>query len=45
MRAGRLFRFDVEAEDEAAALETATALADRLLSNPVIERASVRVGS
>ena len=38
------FRFDVEAEDEAAALVTATALAERLLSNPVIEDASVRGG-
>jgi phosphoribosylformylglycinamidine synthase len=45
VRAGRLFRFDVEADDEAAALETATALAERLLSNPVIERATVRVNA
>ncbi len=44
VRAGRTFRFDVEAEDEAAATGIATALAERLLSNPVIEDAVVRRG-
>lgn len=44
VRAGRTFRFDVEADDEAAALELAAALAQRLLSNPVIEDAHVRRG-
>ena len=44
VRAGRTFRFDVEAPDEAAAMELAGALAHRLLSNPVIEDATVRRG-
>lgn len=44
VRAGRTFRFDVEAPDEAAAIELAGALAHRLLSNPVIEDAEVRRG-
>ncbi len=43
VRAGRAFRFEVEAPDEAAALEQATALAERLLSNPVIERSHAQV--
>ena len=34
VRAGKSFRLNVEAENEAAALEKATALAQRLLSNP-----------
>ena len=42
VRAGKAFRFDVEAADEAAALEKATAMAERLLSNPVIENATAR---
>lgn len=42
VRAGRSFRFDVEADDEAGALATATAMAERLLANPVIERAVAR---
>jgi phosphoribosylformylglycinamidine synthase subunit PurS len=42
VRAGKAFRFDVEAPDEAAALEKATAMAERLLSNPVIENATAR---
>jgi phosphoribosylformylglycinamidine synthase len=45
LRAGRSFRFAVEADDEAEALATATALAERLLSNPVIEQTSVRLGA
>jgi phosphoribosylformylglycinamidine synthase len=44
VHAGKCFRFDVEAESESAALEKATSLAERLLSNPVIEDASVRIG-
>ena len=44
LRAGRTFRFEVEADDEAQALSTARALADRLLSNPVIEQTAVRLG-
>ena len=42
VRAGKAFRFDVEAPDEASALEKATAMAERLLSNPVIENAIAR---
>ena len=40
---GKSFRFDIEADDEEAALEKAVALAERLLSNPVIEDASARI--
>ena len=40
---GKSFRLDVEAPDESAALEKATALAERLLSNPVIENATARL--
>ncbi len=43
VRAGKLFQFTVEAETEVAALAQATALAQRLLSNPVIEDATARV--
>jgi len=42
VRAGKSFRLDVEASDEEAALEKAAALAERLLSNPVIENAVAR---
>ena len=45
VRAGKSFRFDVEAVDEAAAFTAAEALAHRLLSNPVIEDAAVRRGA
>ena len=44
MRAGKSFRFDVTAADEASALARATVVADRLLANPVIEESSVTVG-
>jgi len=44
VKAGKSFRLSVEAESEAAALEKAAALAKRLLSNPVIEDAFVRLG-
>lgn len=43
VRAGRVFRFDVEASDEDSARESAHDLATRLLSNPVIEDATVRL--
>ncbi len=43
VRSGKTFRFDVEALDEASAIEVAHALAERLLSNPVIERAVARL--
>lgn len=45
VRAGKSFRFDVEAEDEAAALALASAMGERLLSNPVIENATARSGA
>ncbi|MGH9006669.1 MAG: phosphoribosylformylglycinamidine synthase subunit PurS [Acidimicrobiales bacterium] len=43
MTTGRSFRFSVEAEGEAAALERAGQLAARLLANPVMEDATVRI--
>ncbi len=43
VHAGKSFRFEVEASDEAAALEKANALGGRLLSNPVIENAVARL--
>jgi phosphoribosylformylglycinamidine synthase len=43
VRAGKSFRFSIEAADEAAALAQATVVADRLLANPVIEESSVTV--
>ena len=44
VRAGKSFRMLIEADDETAALVKATALAERLLSNPVIENAVARSG-
>ena len=43
VRAGKSFRFDVEAQSESSAVELAKAMAERLLSNPVIENAAARV--
>jgi phosphoribosylformylglycinamidine synthase len=43
VRAGKSFRLNVEATSEAEALERAIALADRLLSNPVIEQSTARI--
>ncbi len=45
VHAGKSFRLDVDAPNEAAALEKATALAERLLSNPVIENATARIAT
>jgi phosphoribosylformylglycinamidine synthase subunit PurS len=45
VRAGKAFRFEVEAADDHEARERATALSSRLLTNPVIEQASVSVGA
>jgi phosphoribosylformylglycinamidine synthase subunit PurS len=42
---GRWFGFEVEAEDEAGAHERASALATRLLANPVMEDALVTVSA
>ncbi|HUA94238.1 MAG TPA: phosphoribosylformylglycinamidine synthase subunit PurS [Acidimicrobiales bacterium] len=43
VRAGRSFRFVVEAEDEEAARRSAEQLAHRLLANPVIEETEVDI--
>ncbi|HXY27304.1 MAG TPA: phosphoribosylformylglycinamidine synthase subunit PurS [Acidimicrobiales bacterium] len=43
VRAGRSFRFEVDAPDEAQARSTATELADRLLANPVIEQSQLEL--
>jgi phosphoribosylformylglycinamidine synthase len=43
VRAGRSFRLAVDADSADAALAVAQALADRLLANPVLERATVEV--
>ena len=41
VRAGKAFRFDIAAADDAEALARATVVADRVLANPVIEESSV----
>lgn len=43
MRAGKAFRFDITAADDADALARATVVADRVLANPVIEESTVTV--
>jgi len=43
VRSGKAFRLSVQAESESAALDTARSLAERLLSNPVIEESHVRL--
>jgi phosphoribosylformylglycinamidine synthase PurS subunit len=43
VRVGKLIRFEIEAEDEAAALEQSRELCRKLLANPVIERYAVTV--
>jgi phosphoribosylformylglycinamidine synthase len=43
VRAGKSFRFDLDATDDADALAQATVVADRLLANPVIEESVVKV--
>ncbi len=42
VKAGKMFRLTIEAVSEGEAREKAGALAERLLSNPVIEDAHVR---
>ncbi|MHB8380605.1 MAG: phosphoribosylformylglycinamidine synthase subunit PurS [Acidimicrobiales bacterium] len=44
VKAGKSFRMSIDAASEDAALDKATALAERLLSNPVIEDAVARLG-
>jgi phosphoribosylformylglycinamidine synthase len=43
VRSGKAFWLSVEAESEDEATRTASALAERLLSNPVIESSAVKV--
>ena len=43
MRVGKAFRFGVEAHDSSEAARVAEELAQRLLSNPVMESAKVHV--
>ena len=43
VRAGRSFAFEVEADDEEAARAIASALAARLLANPVIEQSHLEL--
>ncbi len=43
VRAGRSFRFELEAADEPAARRRAEELAHRLLANPVIEESRLEV--
>ncbi|MHB8827836.1 MAG: phosphoribosylformylglycinamidine synthase subunit PurS [Acidimicrobiales bacterium] len=43
VRTGKTFRFGVEADSESDAVDIARSLAERLLSNPVIERAVARL--
>jgi phosphoribosylformylglycinamidine synthase len=43
VRAGRSFRLSVDADSESEARELTQSLADRLLANPVIERATVEL--
>jgi phosphoribosylformylglycinamidine synthase subunit PurS len=43
VKAGKSFRMTIEADSDEAALEKATALGERLLSNPVIEDAKARL--
>ncbi|MGO9342661.1 MAG: phosphoribosylformylglycinamidine synthase subunit PurS [Acidimicrobiales bacterium] len=45
LRVGRAIRFEVEAADEEAAGRVAEDLASKLLANPVIEQAEVKVSA
>jgi phosphoribosylformylglycinamidine synthase len=45
VRAGKVFRFVVDAGDETTARRRATELAERLLANPVIEEVDVEVAA
>ncbi len=44
VKAAKTFRMNIDAESEEEALTKATSLAERLLSNPVIENAAARIG-
>jgi phosphoribosylformylglycinamidine synthase len=43
VRAGRSFRFELDAPDEVSARNRAGELADRLLANPVMEQSRVQL--
>jgi phosphoribosylformylglycinamidine synthase subunit PurS len=43
VRVGRAIRFEVDAENEQDALTVAESLAEKLLANPVMERAAISV--
>ena len=43
VRVGKAIRFTVDAADELSAREQADKITDRLLANPVIEEAEIRV--
>ena len=43
VRVGKLVRFHLEAADEAAARAEVRSMCDRLLANPVIERAEIHL--
>jgi len=45
VRAGRSFRFSLEADDETSARSRAEELAHRLLANPVIEQSHVELAA
>lgn len=45
VRAGRSFRFEIDAADEATARRRAEDLAHRLLANPVIERSELELSA
>jgi phosphoribosylformylglycinamidine synthase len=45
VQAGKSFRMDIDAPTSEEALAVATALAQRLLANPVIEDAVARLGA
>ncbi len=45
LRVGRAIRFEVEADDEQAAAALAESLAEKLLANPVMEKAAISVSS
>ncbi len=44
VRAGKLIVVTLDAEDESSARDAVTAMADKLLANPVIETFEVRIG-
>jgi phosphoribosylformylglycinamidine synthase PurS subunit len=43
VRVGRAIRFEVDAENEQDAVTVAESLAEKLLANPVMERAAISV--